>query len=543
MYIVTIQNGNITREIHNESQKLLKGSVVKGINSIDTFSFSLSKSNIGWNLINDFTTLVTVYNTNRKRYEFMGRVLYSSNSMSESGLLTKDVTCESYFGFMCDSQQTYVKEQNWTVYDLLDHIITTHNSQLEKYKHFEIGEITVTDPNDNLYCGIQRDNTWNTIKTKLVDVLGGEIQFRISDGVTYIDYLTEIGTTKATKIELSRNMKAITQEKDPSAYVTRLIPLGYKLSEETEERLDISLVNDGLNYIDDTAAIEKYGLHIAYQEWDDVTTADRLKAKGEKWLQENNKLLVKYSITALDLSLIGLDIDDFEVCNRYPIENSLLEINDVARIIKKTIDICEEVKTSIEIGENFKTLSEVQTEQKKEFDKAIKKIEKAEGNFATTTFVISEIEYATSLINQTAEEIRSEVSDTYLKTSTHEEYKETVSSEIKQSAEDVTLKFEKEVQNLTEIDGIQQTEIDNLVKYIKADENGITIGSGDSAITLTLDNGGISFKKNGIQFGFWDGNDFYTGNIIVQVDERAQFGNFAFVPRTDGSLSFLKVGG
>lgn len=87
-------------------------------------------------------------------------------------------------------------------------------------------------------------------------------------------------------------------------------------------------------------------------------------------------------------------------------------------------------------------------------------------------------------------------------------------------------------------------------KYIRfmEDENGnpndtaLTIGSGDSAITLELDNeSGIMFKKKGVPFGWWDGDDFYTGNIVIQVTERAQFGNFAYVPRTDGSLSFLKV--
>lgn len=87
-------------------------------------------------------------------------------------------------------------------------------------------------------------------------------------------------------------------------------------------------------------------------------------------------------------------------------------------------------------------------------------------------------------------------------------------------------------------------------KYIRfmEDENGnptdtaMTIGSGDSTITLEIDNEkGLIFKKNGVPFGSWDGVDFYTGNIIVEVNERAQFGNFAEVPRSDGSLSLLKV--
>lgn len=91
-------------------------------------------------------------------------------------------------------------------------------------------------------------------------------------------------------------------------------------------------------------------------------------------------------------------------------------------------------------------------------------------------------------------------------------------------------------------------------KYIRfmEDENGdpsdtaLVIGSGDSAITLEIDNeSGIIFRKKGEPepFGRWDGEDFYTGNIVVEVNKRAQLGNFAFTPRDDGSLSFVKVGG
>ena len=62
-------------------------------------------------------------------------------------------------------------------------------------------------------------------------------------------------------------------------------------------------------------------------------------------------------------------------------------------------------------------------------------------------------------------------------------------------------------------------------------------------LQVGIDNDMIEFRKNGVAIGWWDGTDFHTGNIVVEVQERAQFGNFAFVPRSDGSLSFLKVGG
>lgn len=394
MYIVTLENSKIPTEIHGVGQKLTSAKIVKGINSIDSFTFTLLPTNTGFNKVRDFTTLVKVYNTAQNRYEFLGRVLYSDTTMNESGLITKEVTCESYFGYFCDSVQPYVEERNWTVNGLFRTIIDEHNAIVEPDKRFTIGTVTVTEKNDNIYCGIQRENTWDTIKSKLIDVLGGEIRLRVENGVNYIDYLEEIGEVKTTEIAVSKNMKSIKQEKDPSAYVTRLIPLGCKLTEDrvlvdeegkeaietvqTEQRLDVSTVNAGVNYIDDDEAILVYGIHVGVVTWDDVTDPDNLLAKGEAWLAENNKVAVKYSITALDLSLIGLDIDDFNIGNTHPVKNSLIGVDDTARIIKKTIDICNPVSSTIEVGDSLKTLSDIQRDQANQINAASKNFEQLE---------------------------------------------------------------------------------------------------------------------------------------------------------------------
>ena len=78
-------------------------------------------------------------------------------------------------------------------------------------------------------------------------------------------------------------------------------------------------------------------------------------------------------------------------------------------------------------------------------------------------------------------------------------------------------------------------------RHFTFNNNGITISNGDNTLSLRLDAGIIYFEKNGSPFGSWDGVDFRTGNIKIEVTERAQFGNFGFVPRSDGSLSFLKL--
>lgn len=555
MYVVKIINGDIETPIHGNKEKLLSGKIVKSINAIDSFTFSMLPNNAGFNLINEFTTLVNVYNTRKNRYEFIGRVLYHESEMTEGGLISKRVICESLFGYLCDSQQKYVNTQNWTVQGLLQHLIDCHNSQVEDYKRFEIGTVTATDENNNLYLGIQRENTWDAIKSKLIDKIGGELRYRIEGEVIYIDYLENIGEKRSTPIALSLNMKSITREQDPTAFVTRLIPLGAKLSDETEERLDISSVNNGTIYVDDTTAIALYGVHVGYKEWDDVNSASLLKSKGEAWLIENNKVQIKYSITALDLSLLGLVIDDFDVGDYHPIKNALLGIDDTARINKKDINICEETKSTIEVGDNFKTLSDIQREQEAQFKSNVQLLQSAQNELkkevSETKNQNAEVEgnlrqeiitQNTAVMNDCKQIILTAL-ESYVLTENHDEFKKTVESQFQVMSEQISLNFKTTTERTEEVNGTLQTKFTEIYKYFDFSQDGLVIGSGDNAVTLTVDNDGIAFKRNGIQFGYWDGNYFYTGNIVVTADETARLGNFEYKSESDGSLSFSRVGG
>jgi hypothetical protein len=105
------------------------------------------------------------------------------------------------------------------------------------------------------------------------------------------------------------------------------------------------------------------------------------------------------------------------------------------------------------------------------------------------------------------------------------------------------MNFTTTTEQITNVDGDLQAVIEKLEKHFEFTADGLTIRGSENSMNLILDNDVIRFMKNGQQFGWWDGVDFHTGNIVVEVNERAQFGNFAFVPRSNGSLSFLKVGG
>ena len=74
----------------------------------------------------------------------------------------------------------------------------------------------------------------------------------------------------------------------------------------------------------------------------------------------------------------------------------------------------------------------------------------------------------------------------------------------------------------------------------------VSIGSDlvEDKYILELDNEtGIKYVHAGDvnPISFWDGDTFHSGNLEIEVTKKAQFGNFAFLPRSDGSLMLVKV--
>lgn len=335
----------------------ITGTIKQGINVIDSFTFTIYPNHPAYNALHPFSTKITVFNTKTHKYEFVGRVLMTKKRMESSGLISTEVVCESDLGYLNDSITQYGEYHDTSVRDYLQIILDNHNNQVSADKQFQVGIVEVEE---NLYRYLGYDKTFATIKDKLLDCLGGELRIRYDNGIRYLDYLTEIGEVKTTDIRLAKNLITIEQEQDPSAIISRLIPLGNKLSDDTEERLTISEVNNGINYIDDEEAIAKFGIIVGSQTWDDVSLASNLLTKGKEFQKENNRIKKAHKLSALDLSLIGLDIDSFELGNYHPVINPLMQIDETLRIIEKSIIIESPESSTLTIGDKFLDIKDYQ---------------------------------------------------------------------------------------------------------------------------------------------------------------------------------------
>ena len=338
----------------------ITGSCKFGINTIDSFTFTIFPNNDGYNLIYPLKTLVEVKNLNTNNVEFEGRVLLQTPKMDSNGIIYKTVVCESYLGYLNDSVQSYETISGVSAEELFKKIINNHNSQVENSKKFIIGEIKIgTSSSDNEDRYLNYEKTFDSINKNLIERFGGELRVRKAGDNIYIDYIKEIGEKKNTVIALANNLIAIEQEKDPSEIITRLIPVGAKL-ENSDERLTITSINGGINYVEDEEAIKEFGVIVDTVNFDDITEAIELLNKAKSYLKENNKIKKKYKIDALDLSTIDLNFDSFEVGNTYRVINSLMNIDEELRIIEKTLDINSPQNSSLTFGDKFEDIKDYQ---------------------------------------------------------------------------------------------------------------------------------------------------------------------------------------
>ena len=80
---------------------------------------------------------------------------------------------------------------------------------------------------------------------------------------------------------------------------------------------------------------------------------------------------------------------------------------------------------------------------------------------------------------------------------------------------------------------------EQITKYYRFTADGLVIGDSESELTLRLDNGRLSFLDKGAEVAYISDRTMYItdGRFLNSL----RIGSFAFIPRENGNLSFVKV--
>ena len=287
---------------------ITKGQITKELNKSGSFVFTIYSSHAYYNLIQKMKSIITVYKG--EEMIFRGRVINEKIGFYKD----KTFTCEGELGFLLDTiQRPY--SFTGTPAELLTQFINNHNSQIDDFKKFKIGTIDINDNTEVLVINEEYENTIDNLENQLLDVYGGYIIITgDSSGERFINWFDRSPYRSNQVIEFGENLLDFTKSNKAEDIATAIIPLGAMIENETTEesyRLTIADVNNGVDYVYNSDAVDLYGWIFKTETWDDITLASNLKTKAEAFLSEQIKQSISIELSAIDLSLMDKSIDSF----------------------------------------------------------------------------------------------------------------------------------------------------------------------------------------------------------------------------------------
>lgn len=306
---------------------------------------------------------VEVYDENGMTWR--GRVLSIDSGMTDS---RRDIHCEGALAFLCDTivqpftfrgrPNDYTNQSQQLVKGLFHCLIDNHNNQLPSGdpRRFEIGEITVSDPNNYIARSSETPlNTWECIQTRLIDTLGGYVWLS-GDELNVINYTANFDDTAGQTVKFAENLVDLVQTGSADGVITALIPYGAKVSENPEPQGDGFTIWGAnrvhlSNAVEYPAGVQKWGYIFGSNTWDDITLTANLETAATKFLQDNFLAhLETIEITAADLAEIDATIDKFRVGEYVRVICAPLQIDETMLIVRKETNLIDVSQTRISIG-------------------------------------------------------------------------------------------------------------------------------------------------------------------------------------------------
>lgn len=535
-------DGYVLHDSNLEQFTLISPKLDIEVNKSGEFNFQILNNHPYYDKIINKKSYIEIYENGK--WLWGGRPIKVNTSLK----LAKTVTCEGELSFLHDSNQRLAEYHNISVRDYFTSIISKHNEMVGEDKQFTVGNVTVEDTNDSLYRYSNYEDTFDTIQKKLIDKLGGYLLIRHENGVRYIDYLKDYPYVTNQMIQIGSNIIDLSLEDNSSDTISALIPLGKKMSEingetsaqenETEERLTIESVNDGLDYIVNEDAVSRLGLVFGVQTWDDVTVPSNLLRKGYEELTDRIYSNLTISLNIFDRSFIESNIDSFKLGATVVCDSPKHGLYQKQMMISSmSISLVDISQNTITIGSDTKSITSDIKESANSFDTRVETITNNILKGEELTVIYPKIQEVSSKIDQTAEQITSEVSQKYMLLTEKDAIYQYVQTMVSQSATEITMSFRND---LTEVENqvvVNKQEID---KYIRFSANGIELGDMLSPFKAQISNVKISFLQNNQEIAYISNNTLYITKAMflekISIGN-SQSGQYDWIIRTNGNMS------
>lgn len=357
MYTITL-DGNSLRLFSKglNERKINSPKLNMEINKLGSFTFDIYPDHPYYDRITKLKSYVNIYDS--KGVVFRARVFNDTVDFRK----VKHVECEGLGGYLNDS---IVRPYTFTgsVRNYLKMLIDQHNKQVDKRQKITLGKVTVTDPNNYITrANSNSPTTWSEIQEKLVGLLGGYIHFRYTNGLVYIDYLSDYTDIATQEIAYSVNLLDLTNTVSANDIATCIIPYGAKLSDngDSDERVDIRSVNSGVDYIQNDEAVALYGKIYKTVIWDDVTLPANLLTKAQAYLATSVNLTNTLTIKAIDLNLSDATITSFKLGDYIRVFSRPHDLDELLLLTSYNVDLSDPSSFTFTLGSTTSSFTDTQ---------------------------------------------------------------------------------------------------------------------------------------------------------------------------------------
>lgn len=531
MYKVYAGN-NLLYHSNLENLQIFEPSLELEINKTGSFEFTIFDDHPYFPLLQKLKTIVTVWQDDYLL--FRGRIFEESIGFHNE----KSIICEGDLAFLLDSIQRPMSFSG-TAAELLNIYLDSHNAQVDEYKRFTLGNVTVggtfaVDENEYL-------NTMEALQKSILTVTGVQIRTRHESGTTYIDLLSESSLLSPQKITFGKNLLDLKRIRKSEDIATVIIPLGDPVKDEegqdTDQRLTIGSVNGGTDYIENAEVIAQFGRIVKVVIFDGISDPAELLAAGQAHLAESVKQYETIELTAADLATVDKTVTSFHLGTLVDVQSDPHGINQRFEVTKLSLKLLDPASNKLTLGKVVRAFSDAvsgisaaQMEINRTAEKSAAEAKKVAYNVERNL---------QSAIEQSAENITAKVAENYYLKDETESLISSVSTELTQTKNSVEIRFEQFAADVEAVASGADAEFEEIRKYIRFIDGKILLGEIGNELELQIANDRISFLQDGAEVAYFSDRKLYITD--GQYTHSLQIGNFAFMPRENGNLSFKKT--
>lgn len=511
------------------------------VNTTGSLEFEIDPSHPHYDKIHKISSVIRLISDDR--IVFQGRVMDDDISFDN----VKKIECEGELSYLLDSivrPYTY----DGSVEGLVQTYIDSHNSQVEEKKQFNLGVVTVEDPNNYIHRAASAyPTTFDEFKEKCIENLGGYMRLRYMQDGTYFDYIEDYGNVNQQVIEFGKNLLDMSKFVKGADVATRIIPLGAVIEEEageqgTEKHVTIASVNDGLDYVEDPDAVELYGIITKVTTHDGITLPSNLITAGYADLAAQRLLEVTLEINALDLSVLDVNVEQIKLGDWIRVKSKPHNVDEYMLVSQIEMDLVDPSNNVITLGSTKTVL----TNEISGMGGLKSEVEAIKSDYVTSANLEVAVVEASSAIDRSASEIILSVSSEYATKTDLDSLNEELDSRITQTDEDLQITFERTTMYTQQVEEESRSNYEHIQTVYRVTEDGAEIGKSDSPFKAKIDNEELGFYENAQKVAYIGNKKMYITD--AEINNKLTIGNYDngywdFLPRQNGNLSLKWRGG